>query len=230
MFKLGRFFLLVMLFSVAFVSISFIASAYYNPGNSAGFVNDYAEMMSTDQKQALEKKLSQFEKDSSNEIAVVTINNLQGDTIENFAVKLFEDWKIGKEKNDNGVLVLVSKEDRKMRIEVGYGLEPSLTDAISSQIINGTMKPSFQAGDYYSGIDGAVEKIISVTKGEYTPSKNSSGSSSGKMSRFFDFFWIFMFVPIWLPSVLSRSYGRKGCWCFGTGSGPNQPSLHGCNL
>ncbi len=202
---------------LSLLSFLFIPSvnAYYSPGNPTGFVNDFAGMMNDKEKQLLENKLSQFEKESSNEISVVTVNSLGEDTIENFAVKLFEEWKIGKEKNDNGVLILVSKEDRKMRIEVGYGLEPSLTDAISSQIINNVMKPAFQNNEYFLGIGGAVDRIISVTKGEYVPSENSSGSK-GKSFSFGEWFWLLFFIPIWLSSILARS---KSWWLGGVFGG-----------
>ena len=100
-------------------------------------------MISAEQKQTLETKLSQFEKDTSNELSVVTIEDLKGDTIENFAVKLFEDWGIGKKDKDNGVLLLIAKNDRQMKIEVGYGLEGALTDAQSFWIIQNVMRPAF---------------------------------------------------------------------------------------
>ena len=93
-----------------------VAAAYYNLGSPSGFVNDFAGMLGVDQKASLEAKLVSFERDTGNEIAVVTIPSLDGDTIENFAVKLFEDWKIGKEKNDNGALVLIALDDPNILI------------------------------------------------------------------------------------------------------------------
>lgn len=188
------------------------ASAYYNPGQPAGFVNDYTNTLSAEQKQALENKLSQFEKESSNEISIVIIPSLKGDTIENFAVKLFEDWKIGKKGKDNGVLVLVAKEDREMKIEVGYGLEGALTDAQSYWIINEIMKPAFRNNDFFGGLDGAADKIIAATKGEYVPSDTGAPkSSSGKFNPF-DFAWFGLFIFVWLASILGRS---KSWWAGG---------------
>src|SRR3989344_5277330 len=122
------------IFVLVFCYLFFIITpvfAYTSPGSPSGFVNDFAQMMSAGARAQLEQKLVQLEKDSTNEISVVTINNLDGDTIENFAVKLFQEWGIGKTKNDNGILLLIAKDDRKMRIEVGYGLEGALTDAQS---------------------------------------------------------------------------------------------------
>ncbi len=188
------------------------AYAYFSPGSPAGFVNDYAKMMSDGTRAQLETKLTRFEKDTSSEISVVTINSLQGDTIENFAVKLFKEWGIGKKDKDNGALLLIAKDDRQMRIEVGYGLEGALTDAQSYWIIQNIMRPAFQAENYDAGINGAVDKIIAATKGEYVPSETSS--DSGKKDNFdsFEWFIFLLFLPIWLSSILARS---KSWWAGG---------------
>ncbi len=191
--------------------IAFPVLAYYDPGTPTGFVNDYAGMFSESEAQTLENKLTQFEKDSSNEIAVAIIPDLDGDTIENFAVELFADWRIGKAKNDNGVLILVAKDDRQMRIEVGYGLEGALTDAQSWWIIDDIMKPAFQKEEYYKGIDQAVDKIILATKGEYLPSASpESEESKGFPWEFI--FWFGLFILMWLASILGRS---KSWWAGG---------------
>ncbi|MDD5291019.1 MAG: YgcG family protein [Patescibacteria group bacterium] len=190
------------------------ALAYYNPGTPAGFVNDYAGMMSESQRQSLEAKLVNFESQTSNEIAVVIIPSLDGDTIENFAVRLFEDWKIGKAKNDNGILVLVAKEDRKMRIEVGYGLEGALTDAQSFWIINDIMKPAFRQEKYYQGIDQAVDKIMAATQGEYLPESEPAKVLSSQAWE--NIFWFGLFAVIWLASILGRS---KSWWAGGVVGG-----------
>ena len=186
------------------------AGAYTSPGVPAGFVNDFAQIMGAEARMQLEQKLVQFEKDTTNEISVVTINSLQGDTIENFAEKLFQEWGIGKEKNDNGVLVLIAKEDRQMKIETGYGLEGALTDAQSYWIIKNVMRPAFQADDYDGGIANAVEKIISATKGEYVPSETPTSQKIN--SDIFDWFWIILLLPLWLSSILARS---KSWWAGG---------------
>ena len=186
------------------------ALAYYNPGQPSGYVNDYTGTLTGEQKQALENKLSEFEKQTSNEIAVAIISNLQDDTIENFAVKLFEDWRIGKKGNDNGVLVLVAMEDRQMRIEVGYGLEGALTDAQSNWIINQVMKPAFRNNDYYGGLDGAVSQIMAATKGEYIPSESQKKTGNGFNPL--DMVWFGVFIFVWLASILGRS---KSWWAGG---------------
>jgi uncharacterized protein len=184
-------------------------NAYYNPGQPVGFVNDYTGTLSAEQKQQLENKLAQFEKDSSNEITVAIINDLQGDTIENFAEKLFKDWGIGKKGKDNGALIFIAKNNREIRIEVGYGLEGALTDAQSSWIINQTMKPAFQNNDFYKGINEATDKIISATKGESIPS-SKDGQKNGtdwEMMIAFSFLGV-----MWLSAILGRS---KSWWLGG---------------
>lgn len=200
--------LLIFLFPV-------LALAYVNPGKPGGFVNDFAGMLTNDQKNALENKLVSFERESGNEISIVTISNLGGDTIENFAVKLFQDWGIGKKGNDNGILVLIAKEDKKMRIEVGYGLEGTLTDAQSFWIIDKIMKPAFQQENYYQGIEGAVDKIIAATKGEVIPEGDTSGNLN--ILQIFPGFFVWgFFIFIWLASILGRS---KSWWAGGVVGG-----------
>lgn len=210
------FFLPVLVIGVLFVFTTVLA--YANPGQPSGFVNDYAGVFSVDQKRALEDKLIQFEKESSNEIAVVTIKTLDGDTIENFASELFKDWGIGKKANDNGVLVLVAVDDRKMRIDVGYGLEGALTDAQSIWILNNVMRPAFRQNDYVGGINGAVDKIISVTKGEYVPSDTEKqNTDSGKslfdaLGGFLDF-WVL--GAFFLLSLGTEFLAKSKSWWLG---------------
>lgn len=186
--------------------------SYQNPGDPEGFLNDYAYMLNPAEEERLENKLAQFDKETSNEIAVVTISDLGGDVIENYAVKLFEDWKIGKGEKDNGVLILIAKSDRQMRIEVGYGLEAALTDAQCSWIISDIMAPAFREYDYYEGIDSAVDKIMAATRGEYVPGKE--GLAVSKARKIVDniFGWIVIIVIFLAGLVLgeSRSWWQGG--------------------
>jgi len=186
--------------------------AYSSPGQPKGFVNDFAGIISSAARQSLEQKLVQFEKDTSNEISVVTINSLGGDTIENFAGKLFEEWQIGKSNKDNGILLLVAKEDKKMRIEVGYGLEGAITDTQTFWIQENVMKPAFRANDYDGGINGAVDKIMAATRGEYVPSQKTDPNNGWSLKSIENFFWFGLFVFVWLGSVLARS---KSWWAGG---------------
>jgi len=203
------------LLGAIFLLFPLVVFSYQNPGTSTGFVNDFAQMLTAEQKQILEIKINDFEKETSNELSLVTIASLDGDTIENFAEKLFKDWGIGKNKKDNGVLFLVARDDRQMRIEVGYGLEGALTDAQSFWLIQNIIRPAFQKGDYYGGISGGVDGIISITKGEFTPDTNSKDKgTNGDLVMFV--LWVLWIVFIWMGSILARS---KSWWGGGVVGG-----------
>ncbi len=191
----------------------FSSGAYYNPGSPSGFVNDYAGILKTEEGRQIEADLENFQNETSNEIAVVTISSLRGDTIENFAVKLFEDWKIGKTNKDNGVLFLISKEDKKLRIEVGYGLEGALTDAQSSTILNDFVKPAFKNGDYYSGIKDGVSQIESAIKGEF-PASAQTNTNNGADNSFI--LWLIFVVFMISLRTLPQS---KSWWGGGIAGG-----------
>lgn len=196
---------------VAILCIPFVVYAFTSPGNPTGYVNDFASVLTLEQKSTLENKISLFNASTTNEIAVVTVKNLGGDYIENYAVKLFEAWKIGTSKNDNGVLLLIAVEDRKMRIEVGYGLEGALTDSVAAAIIRDDLTPSFKQNDFYGGIDKAVDDIIRATRGEYQSTGEGAKNSSGGMSLELIFFLVIVGIQFF-SSILGRS---KSWWAGG---------------
>lgn len=178
-----------------------VAFSYVSPGKPTGFVNDFAGIIDDGIEARLETVLSNFEKVESNEISVVTVQSLDGDVVEKFAVKLFEEWGIGKADKDNGILLLIAPNEREMKIEVGYGLEGAMTDAESWSIVDGILTPAFKAGQYGQGISDAVYAIMESTKGEYTvPGGTYDYGSSGTtaVAAGFDWGWviyaIFIFV------------------------------------
>ncbi len=177
--------------------------AYQSPGKPTGFVNDFAALLGDENKGFIENKLSQLQKDTGDEISIVVIRSLGDDTIENYAAYLFQEWGIGKAGKDNGVLVLVALDDHKMRIEVGYGLEGRLTDIQSSYIINNIMKPNFKAGNFFQGINLATDQLIAIVKGEDSV-VNTVGSDFSRPDLG-SFLFYFIFILIWLSSVLARS-------------------------
>lgn len=130
-------------------------------------VNDLAGMMSPQEAAALEAKLVEYAKTTSTQISVVTITNLGGYEVSQYTVELFNRWKIGQEGKDNGVLILASKEDRKINITTGYGLEGALTDIMCGRIIRNEITPQFKQGSFYVGFDKGADAIIAATKGEY---------------------------------------------------------------
>jgi uncharacterized protein len=138
-------------------------------------VNDFANFMSSDEIAALEKKLLDYNQTSSCEIAIVTVNTIGNYDIAQYGTILFNQWGIGASKNNSGVLVVASRQEQKVNITVGYGLEGALTDMTSGQIIRHEIVPAFKEGAFYKGFDRAVDAILAATEGEYTadPSDDS---------------------------------------------------------
>jgi len=130
-------------------------------------VTDQAGILSPSEQARLEENLMAFENETSNQIAVLIVNSLDGETIEQYSIDVVDKWKLGTADRDNGVLLLIAVQDRQVRIEVGYGLEGALTDLISSQIIRTVIAPEFRNGNYYTGIDQATRAIMLATKNEY---------------------------------------------------------------
>src|SRR3954468_10377311 len=120
----------------------------------SGRVDDTAGMLSADSRQRIEAKLAALEKETGAQVAVLTIDSLNGDPLEDYSHRVAQTWKLGQQGKDNGVLLFIVKNDRKMRIEVGYGLEGQLTDLQTHVIQDETIRPAFQRGDY----DGGIEK------------------------------------------------------------------------
>jgi uncharacterized protein len=131
-----------------------------------GRVVDQAGVMSPDSRSALEAKLKDLEDKSSIQLVVATVKSLQGSDIETYANELFRFWKLGQAQKNNGVLLLVAPAEHKVRIEVGYGLEGTLTDALASVIISSAIVPRFKANDFSGGIERGVDGIISVLSGD----------------------------------------------------------------
>jgi len=133
-----------------------------------GHVNDYAAMLSTASERQLEAVLADFEQKESTQIVVLTIPSLQGDSLEDFSMRLAETWKIGQKKLDNGAILLIAKNDRKIRIDVGYGLEGRLTDLLAGRIIRNVIAPQFKSGQFDQGITEGVAAMIDAVRGEYS--------------------------------------------------------------
>lgn len=144
-----------------------------------GRVNDTAAMLSPETVTRLNGILAAFESSDSTQIVVLTIPSLDGEVLEEFSLKVVEAWKIGQKGLDNGALLLVSKDDRKIRIEAGYGLEGSLTDLVSGRIISGVIVPMFKKGRFDQGISDGVTAMMQAVKGEFTASA-SSAAKKGK--------------------------------------------------
>ena len=131
-------------------------------------VNDFADVLSSSEQNQLEEKLVRFNRETSTQIAVVSLNDLQGYAISDYAVRLAHAWGIGQEEKDNGILILVSPENQKVFIATGYGLEGAVPDATAQQIVDNEILPQFRQGKYYKGLDQATTVLFDLTRGEYT--------------------------------------------------------------
>jgi uncharacterized protein len=136
-----------------------------------GRVNDYAGMLSPSTRQQLEEILRNLEKTDSTQIAVLTIPSLEGEVLEEFSIKVADQWKIGQKGFDNGAILLIARKERKVRIEVGYGLEGSLTDLMAGRIIADVIVPQFKTGNFDQGVIDGVQAMIGVVRGQYQSSE-----------------------------------------------------------
>lgn len=174
------------------------------PPSPARLVNDYANILTADQRAALESKLYRFDDSTSSQIVVVIVNNLGGMDVADAAIELGRSWGVGGKKNNNGVVLLISKEDRKLNISPGYGLEKALPDLVCQQIIQTELVPHFKGNDYYGGIDRGTDAIIQATRGEYKAPEgyNKRGKKGISLAQ------IIFFVVIIL--VLLSMFGGGG--------------------
>ena len=173
---------LFIVFFVALFSLNNIAAQNVIPRpNPPVFVTDMAGVLSPEEKQALENKLVALDQASSNQIAVVILPTLEGNPIEEYATQLFRAWGIGDKKLRNGVLLLIAVQDKKIKIETGYGLEGAIPDITAMSIIDNDLKPAFRQQAYYQGIDKATDNIAKAAIGEYKVERTKK--SSGKKSN-----------------------------------------------
>lgn len=179
-------------------------------------VTDLAGILTPDQIASLESKLQSFEATDSTQIAVLIIPSLEGDSLEDFSIRVAEAWKLGDKERDNGAILLVAMRDRAVRIEVGYGLESNLTDAKSGRIIRNELVPRFRQGDYYGGIDAAVEGMIQTVRGLYQGSPQTE-REPGRRSpgSLFNFLIVMLFPLLWILSAT----GKWGGGIIGAGAG-----------
>ena len=161
---------------VSFFIISFIYSL--DVPTLKGYVNDYADMISSTTENEIESKLKSLEETDSTQIVFLTIPSLEGEALEEYSIKVAETWKIGQKNKDNGAIFLVSKNDRKMRIEVGYGLEGVITDLLAGRIIDNVAAPYFRNGEMDKGFIAVADALIGSSKGEYTADKLPSAKKT----------------------------------------------------
>ncbi len=178
---------LVLLSSVGF------AGAVEIPARPEGYVTDQANLLSGQTRNQLEEFLRGYEQTTTNQVVVVTLPTLGGEPLEEFSIRLAERWKVGQKGRDNGVIFLIVKDDHLLRIEVGYGLEGVLPDALAGQIIRQVVVPHFSRGRFEEGITAGVATIVQATQGEFKAEPQKSAGDE-QFSAFFIFFLIFVVV------------------------------------
>jgi len=132
-------------------------------------VTDLTGTLTAEQQTALEQKLAAFESAKGSQLAVLLVPTTQPEQIEQYSIRVVEQWKLGRQKVDDGALLIIAKNDHRVRIEVGYGLEGVLTDAMCNRIISETIRPAFRQGNYYGGIDAGLDQMMKLIEGEPLP-------------------------------------------------------------
>jgi len=179
-------------------------------------VTDLTATLSADQVAALESKLAAFEAQQGSQIAVLIVPTTQPEDIAQFGIRVAEQWKIGRTKIDDGVILIVARDDRKLRLEVGYGLEGAIPDAIAKRVIAETITPYFKAGDYFGGIDAGVQQLMRLIEGEQLPPP--SGTGGGGDDGPFVILIIGGIVAGWLLSMLMSRPAAGGIAALGSGA------------
>ncbi len=202
MLRLKRFFIMFILVLVPCTAVAL------DVPQLTGRVNDYARILSPSATTMLEQKLAAFEQGQSTQVVVLTVPSLQGDDIDQFAIRVADQWKIGQKGSDNGVILIMAQAERKVRIEVGMGLQGVLPDITAGRIIRDVMRPYLRTGDFDLGVDAGVEAIIAATKGEF---KAASGDRAQRpkqrgASRFLTFL-IFTGIAAAALGSVSRPLG-----------------------
>ena len=171
-------------------------------------VTDQTATLSADQRARLDAKLAAFERQKGAQIAVLIVASVGSETIEQYALRVVEAWKLGRKSVDDGALLLVAKSDRKLRIEVGYGLEGALNDATAKRIISETIAPRFKDGDFYGGIDAGVGAMIKVVGGEPLPPPKPASASADIGIDFETLIFVGFILVFVVGGVLRAIFGR----------------------
>lgn len=173
-----------------------------------GHVTDQTGTLTPEQKSALEQTLTAFEARKGTQLAVLMVPTTAPEAIEPYALRVAEQWKLGRKKVDDGVVLVVAKDDRTVRIEVGYGLEGALSDIVSKRIISEAMVPRFKQGDFYAGLQAGTDKIMAVVDGEPLPAPQ--GGPSGADQGLRQFVPLLFIVALGVGGVLRNVFGKVG--------------------
>jgi len=190
-------------------------------------VNDFTGLLSEQEQITLNDKLLAFNNETYTQIYVVTYNDLQGFDINDYGQRLAQKWEIGQQGKDNGILVLVSPEARRVTIQTGYGMEGAVPDAVASRLINEVITPEFKQSQYYAGLDSVTSVLMSLTRGEFTADQYMKKSNRANTPGvIFGLFILFMFIMVISSAFRKRRFYSPGhslpWWLLlGTGAGRN---------
>ena len=179
-------------------------------------VTDLTATLSADQAAALENKLAAFETQKGSQIAVLILPTTQPEDIAQFGIRVAEQWKIGRAKIDDGVILIVAKDDRTLRLEVGYGLEGAIPDAIAKRVIAETITPYFKTGDFYGGIEAGVQQLMRLIEGESLPPPRAPRQDASEAA--FVLLIVGGLIAGWLLSLLMSRPVAGGIAALGSGA------------
>jgi len=197
-------------FIALFLFFSASAKDIPNKPNPPKLVNDFARVLSSEQNAALEQKLLAYNDSTSTQVVVVTEESLEDDDITDYCQRLAENWGIGVKGKNNGILIYLAVNEHKMRIHTGYGMEATITDALTRKIREDYFKPNFKAGNYYEGLDQGTDVIFMAARGEYV---NDEPKVKGKKSP--SAFKIIFIVIILILFFIFRNKGGRGGGFYG---------------
>jgi len=194
------------------------------PPQPLGRVNDFAGLLSPGERARIEARLRAIEEATSNQFAVAIFRSLEGESLEDFSIRLADAWKVGQKGRDNGLLLLIFTEDRKIRIEVGSGLEGVITDALSGRVIRDVLAPRFREGRYAEGILAAVDALDRVSRGEFDALPPERRGLSGPIAGLIPFLLFLGFLGFLRALRRTVHYGPRsrrrhpgGFWWIGPG-------------
>jgi uncharacterized protein len=172
-----------------------------------GRINDYARLLTPEATARLEQKLAGFERETTNQVAILTVPTLQGDDIDPFSIRVAEQWKLGQTGKDNGILLVIAQAERKVRIEVGMGLQGVLPDITASKIIRDVMRPHLKSGNFDQAVTVGVDAIMAATRGEFKATPQDAARRPGKKKSSSGLFLVIALIAVAACGMVSRYLG-----------------------
>jgi uncharacterized protein len=195
--------------AVALLAVPALAAADVAVPPLKAHVTDLTGTLSAPQIQDLESRLSDFERSKGSQVAVLLLPTTQPETIEQYSIRVADAWKIGRARVDDGAILIVAKDDRKLRIEVGRGLEGAIPDAVAKRVVSDVIAPHFRGGDFYGGISAGTDALIQLIEGEPLPAPSGQAPVQSLHGDPFQLVIVLVFAAFILGSVFSRLIGRS---------------------